>query len=91
MESIRTLGRRLIHLAAVVALVASAPSAWAEPAAEQLADTLKSYRTYQASFIQILVNESGGQVQETRGELKAKRPGLFYWSKIGRASCRERV
>ncbi|UDL07186.1 outer membrane lipoprotein chaperone LolA [Marinobacter sp. CA1] len=80
MESIRTLGRRLIHLAAVVALMASAPSAWAELAAEQLADTLKSYRTYQASFIQILVNENGGQVQETRGELKAKRPGLFYWS-----------
>nr|WP_245750009.1 outer membrane lipoprotein chaperone LolA [Marinobacter zhejiangensis] len=50
----------------------------ADPAS-RLADILKGYRTYQASFIQILVNESGGPVQETRGELKAQRPGLFYW------------
>lgn len=48
-------------------------------AASELAGILKGYRTFQASFIQILVSESGGPVQETRGELKAKRPGLFYW------------
>ncbi|MDX1754965.1 MAG: outer membrane lipoprotein chaperone LolA [Marinobacter sp.] len=47
--------------------------------AEALAETLQGYRTYQARFIQILVDENGGQVQETRGKLKAKRPGLFYW------------
>ena len=26
-----------------------------------------------------MVDSSGGRVQETRGNLKAKRPGLFYW------------
>src|SRR5690554_1100943 len=64
-------------------------------AAEQLSSILRSYETYQARFIQIVVDSSGGRVQETRGNLKAKRPGLFYWEtgaplsqfivKIGRA------
>ncbi len=48
-------------------------------AAEELASILRSYETYQADFIQIVVAENGGRVQETRGTLKAKRPGLFYW------------
>ncbi|WP_228259089.1 MULTISPECIES: outer membrane lipoprotein chaperone LolA [unclassified Marinobacter] len=48
-------------------------------AAEELASILRSYETYQADFIQIVVGENGGRVQETRGTLKAKRPGLFYW------------
>lgn len=48
-------------------------------AAEELSSILSSYETYQADFIQIVVGENGGRVQETRGSLKAKRPGLFYW------------
>ena len=48
-------------------------------AAEELSGLLTDYRTYQADFIQILVNEGGDKVQETTGSLKAKRPGLFYW------------
>lgn len=48
-------------------------------AASELASVLKSYESYQADFIQIVVNEKGHHVQETRGSLKAKRPGLFYW------------
>ncbi|TGN42035.1 outer membrane lipoprotein chaperone LolA [Marinobacter confluentis] len=48
------------------------------PAAE-VASLLEGYRSYEASFIQIVVNENGNEVQESRGELKAKRPGLFYW------------
>lgn len=47
--------------------------------ADELARVLESYRSYQADFIQIVVNDSGNQVQETRGSLKAKRPGMFYW------------
>ncbi|MGO1657347.1 MAG: outer membrane lipoprotein chaperone LolA [Marinobacter sp.] len=50
-----------------------------EGAAAELAAMLTSYETYQADFIQIVVNDSGNKVQETRGSLKAKRPGLFYW------------
>lgn len=48
-------------------------------AAAELAGLLTDYRTYQADFIQILVNEGGDKVQESSGSLKAKRPGLFYW------------
>ncbi|WP_372965147.1 outer membrane lipoprotein chaperone LolA [Marinobacter sp.] len=48
-------------------------------AAEELSSILRSYETYQADFIQIVVGENGSRVQETRGSLKAKRPGLFYW------------
>ncbi|HLT14501.1 MAG TPA: outer membrane lipoprotein chaperone LolA [Marinobacter sp.] len=50
-----------------------------EGAAEKLSTILRSYETYQADFIQIVVGESGSRIQETRGSLKAKRPGLFYW------------
>jgi outer membrane lipoprotein carrier protein len=48
-------------------------------AATQLAALLKGYRTYQADFIQIVVGNGGERVQESRGSMKAKRPGLFYW------------
>lgn len=48
-------------------------------AAAELASMLESYESFQSSFIQIVVNESGNRVQESRGSLKAKRPGLFYW------------
>lgn len=47
--------------------------------AAELAGLLQDYRSFESSFIQIVVNENGNQVQETRGKLKAKRPGLFYW------------
>lgn len=48
-------------------------------AANDLSALLRGYESFQAKFIQIVVNENGNQVQETRGTLKAKRPGLFYW------------
>lgn len=50
-----------------------------EEAAAELASMLESYESFQSSFIQIVVNENGNRVQESRGSLKAKRPGLFYW------------
>jgi len=67
--------------AAVVALLFSSAlmAADKDGSADELASVLTSYETYQADFIQIVVNENGGKVQETRGSLKAKRPGLFYW------------
>jgi outer membrane lipoprotein carrier protein len=68
-------------LALIVALVFSSSlmAEAKEGSAAELASLLKSYETYQADFIQIVVNESGSKVQESRGSLKAKRPGLFYW------------
>lgn len=74
--------KRLMVVVAALCFSAGAFNAAAQEqgdAAGQLAGILKGYRTYQANFIQILVNESGGRVQETHGTLKAKRPGLFYW------------
>lgn len=76
---------RFFSVALAVILSFSAPLASAEAgeasraAAEQLAGMLRDYQSYQADFIQIVVNESGTQVQETHGRLMAKRPGLFYW------------
>ncbi|RBP22215.1 outer membrane lipoprotein carrier protein [Marinobacter pelagius] len=75
-----------VAFALVIGLMLSLGTAMAEESAEQsreaaseLASILKSYESYQANFIQIVVNENGSRVQETQGELKAKRPGLFYW------------
>ncbi|WP_303289525.1 outer membrane lipoprotein chaperone LolA [Marinobacter sp. SS5-14b] len=66
-------------LMSVLSGTALAQGASQEGAAEELSSILRSYETYQADFIQIVVGENGTNVQETRGSLKAKRPGLFYW------------
>lgn len=50
-----------------------------ESAAARLTDELSGYRTFQADFVQTVMDSRGDKVQESRGELKAKRPGLFYW------------
>ncbi len=71
-------------LAVVVALLFSSSlmAADNEESAAELAAVLTSYETYQADFIQIVVSDDGSKVQETRGSLKAKRPGLFYWETL---------
>ena len=80
----RMKGFRSVSAFFVLALLAlpvstlSAQERIENPAAE-LAGLLEGYKSFQASFIQIVVNENGNEVQETRGQLKAKRPGLFYW------------
>lgn len=75
--------KRLPALMATFALAlvfsSSLAAADKDGSATDLASLLKSYETYQADFIQIVVSENGNNVQETRGSLKAKRPGLFYW------------
>jgi outer membrane lipoprotein carrier protein len=68
-----------LAVAAVFTGFAAAKEAGSASAADELASLLESYESYQADFIQIVVNGNGNQVQETRGTLKAKRPGLFYW------------
>lgn len=65
--------------AVTVSVTAMAATTSAEKPAARLAAILKDYRTYQADFIQIVVDAKGSKVQESRGHLKAKRPGLFYW------------
>lgn len=62
-----------------VSLVGWADEADSTRAAARLAELLGDYGTFQASFTQEVADERGRVVQETRGRLKAKRPGLFYW------------
>ena len=60
---IRMFSGILLVLAATWSGVSQADSAQASRgAAEQLTSILKSYETYQADFIQIVVNENGSQV-----------------------------
>lgn len=63
-------------LLATAPLYAQESSATAE---KRLSERLKDYQTYQANFTQTLVDDTGTQIQQARGSLKAKRPGLFYW------------
>ena len=48
-------------------------------AASELSELLSDYSTYQASFTQFVTDGRGDRVQQTEGQLKAKRPGRFYW------------
>jgi len=59
--------------------LAATPTAASAAAGQALAQKLESYRTFAADFSQVVASRSGGQVQKTSGNLKAKRPGLFYW------------
>lgn len=68
-----------LTLAAALVFSSSLMAEDSKKSVSDLAELLQSYETYQADFIQIVVNEDGTKVQETRGALKAKRPGLFYW------------
>lgn len=61
------------------ALAATTAAAGGVDSAERLADELRSYRTFQADFVQTVIDSQGAKIQEARGSLKAKRPGLFYW------------
>ncbi|WP_152206695.1 outer membrane lipoprotein chaperone LolA [Marinobacter changyiensis] len=75
MMGIKQFGMLVLTLVIGVSTAQAADS----DAAEKLAAELKGYTTYQADFIQIVVDGNGSEVQESRGSLKAKRPGLFYW------------
>jgi len=50
-----------------------------ETAAHALSSMLSGYQSYQADFSQQVMDAQGRTVQEARGVMKAKRPGLFYW------------
>lgn len=72
-------GLWLISMLATLLFALPAQAKDSGEAAAELASILESYQTFQSSFIQIVVNDNGNRVQESRGSLKAKRPGLFYW------------
>lgn len=48
-------------------------------ALNQLVSTLAKIKTFSGTFVQYAVDQKGARIQESRGELKADRSGLFYW------------
>jgi len=46
---------------------------------EKLVQTLNKIQTFSGAFVQYSVDQKGARIQESRGELKADRAGLFYW------------
>lgn len=51
----------------------------ADEATKLLIQQLEKLQSIEANFVQYVVDKAGTSVQESRGVLKAKRPGLFYW------------
>lgn len=76
-----TMFKRTPSLLLLLLLTVSLPVAanGNEDQAAALSDRLSDYSTFQASFTQYLADSRGEKVQETKGELKARRPGYFYW------------
>lgn len=46
---------------------------------QQLANLLQEVETFSADFEQTLISPQGSAIQQTKGQLKAKKPGLFRW------------
>lgn len=61
--------------------LSSAATAYAQenPAATELTERLQNYETFRADFSQTVTDSQGRIVQESAGDLRAKRDGLFYW------------
>ena len=51
----------------------------ADDSSQQLARLLENVDTFSAEFQQTLVSAKGSTIQRVSGQLKAMRPGLFYW------------
>jgi len=45
----------------------------------KLVTRLGGIHTFSGAFVQESVDQQGRRIQESKGELKAQRPGLFYW------------
>jgi len=46
---------------------------------QRLANLLQEVETFSADFEQTLISPKGSAIQQTKGQLKAKKPGLFRW------------
>ena len=73
-----------LQCAAVGLLILNTYSAFASIETEskglsKLVERLGKIQTFSGAFIQESVDQKGRRIQESKGELKAQRPGLFYW------------
>ncbi|TDT41530.1 outer membrane lipoprotein carrier protein [Halospina denitrificans] len=68
-------------LLAVLALLLSvtAQGSGAKNNAEALSEMLSGYESYQADFTQTVTTDEGERIQESTGQVKARRGGDFYW------------
>jgi len=60
-------------------MLSAAPDQTSTESLDKLVARLKKIETFSGSFVQESVDQKQRRVQESRGELKAQRPGLFYW------------
>lgn len=61
------------------AAVISEPAKVNNTALQELVEKLSKITTFSGTFVQYSVDQKGARIQESRGELKADRSGLFYW------------
>jgi outer membrane lipoprotein carrier protein len=68
-------------LLAVLALLLSvtAQGSGSKTNAEALSEMLSGYKSYQADFTQTVTTDEGERIQESTGQVKARRGGDFYW------------
>lgn len=63
----------------ILSIISFSSMVIADEATLSLIKRLEKLQSIEANFVQYVVDKAGTEVQESRGVLKAKRPGLFYW------------
>lgn len=62
-----------------VVFISANIQAQSDSALTSLSNKLMEIKTFKASFIQYSIDQKGRRLQESKGDLKAKRGGLFFW------------
>ncbi len=70
---------RTLNTSIILSMIFFTSMIKADEATLSLIKRLEKLQSIEANFIQYVVDKAGTEVQESRGLLKAKRPGLFYW------------
>ena len=71
--------RSICYIVAFFAVTLLTYHTKASEPSQQLASLLEHVDTFSADFQQTLVSPQGNTIQRVSGQLKAKRPGHFYW------------
>ena len=53
---------------------------FAESSNDPLQEFLTNFESFEAKFVQILINENGEELEKTEGILYLQQPGKFHWS-----------
>ena len=71
--------QRLVRWFVMSLFIVAAQVSWAGPAAEALTKRLSLITSFKSNFKQLILDPKGVNVQETKGIMHVKRPGLFRW------------